>query len=138
MFIQFAELPVFDQDRATRFYTKHLGCHVAADTSMGEGGWRWIELNFEGAETNLHFIRREDDAPSDDPVLVLVDGDPVATIDALRSEGVTVITEPQPAPWAPDQIIAEFRDSEGRMVLAGRLRGSWAAARFSTPRQETN
>lgn len=122
MLIQFAELPVFDQDRARKFYTKHLGCQIAADTPMGKDGWRWIELSSEGAETNLHFIRREDDTPSDEPVLVLVDDDPVATVAALRAGGVTIITEPQAAPWAPDQIIAEFWDSEGnRMVLAGRL-----------------
>ena len=124
VFIQFAELPVFDQDRAKRFYAEHLGCQVVADTPMGEGSRRWIELSFEGAETNLLFVRREDDSPSDGPVLVLVDDDPTATVAALRAGGVTIITEPGPAPWAPEQIVAEFRDSEGnRMVIAGRPAG---------------
>lgn len=40
MHIQFAELPVSDQDRAKRFYTEHLSCQVAADEPMGESGWR--------------------------------------------------------------------------------------------------
>ena len=51
MHIQFAELPVFDQERAKRFYTEKLGCEVAADAPMGKDGWRWIELKFPGAET---------------------------------------------------------------------------------------
>ena len=41
MHLQFAELPVFDQDRAMTFYTEHLGCTVRADTPMGDDGWRW-------------------------------------------------------------------------------------------------
>ena len=60
MHIQFAELPVFDQDRAKKFYIEHLNCQVAADAPMGEDGWRWIELSLPGAETNLHFVRRKD------------------------------------------------------------------------------
>ena len=55
MHIQFAELPVFDQERAKRFYMEKLGCEVAADAPMGKDGWRWIELKFPGAETALHF-----------------------------------------------------------------------------------
>lgn len=35
MHIQFAELPVFDQDRAKAFYTSHFACKVAADEKMG-------------------------------------------------------------------------------------------------------
>ncbi|TIM73083.1 MAG: glyoxalase, partial [Mesorhizobium sp.] len=31
MHIQFAELPVFDQDRAKAFYTRHFACKVTAD-----------------------------------------------------------------------------------------------------------
>ncbi len=119
MYIQFAELPVFDQDRAKRFYTEHLNCRVAADEPMGESGWRWIELKLPGAETTLHFLRRNDDAPSAEPVLVLVDDDVEATVAALKSRGVEIITEPQEAPYAPGRTFAEFRDSEGnRMVIS--------------------
>ena len=59
MHIQFAELPVADQARAKRFYMEKLGCEVAADAPMGRDGWRWIELKFPGAETTLHFHRRQ-------------------------------------------------------------------------------
>jgi predicted enzyme related to lactoylglutathione lyase len=86
MHIQFAELPVFDQDRAKKFYIDHFGCEVAADAAMGKDGWRWIELKFSGAETALHFVRRNDDAPSAEPVLVLVDDDVEATVKSPEIE----------------------------------------------------
>ncbi|EHK57710.1 VOC family protein [Allomesorhizobium alhagi] len=119
MHIQFAELPVFDQDRAKKFYTDHFGCEVAADAPMGKDGWRWIELKFPGAETALHFVRRNDDAPSAEPVLVLVDDDVEATVKFLKSKGVEIITEPQEAPWQPGRTVAEFRDSEGNRLVIG-------------------
>lgn len=117
MHIQFAELPVIDQDRAKTFYTDLLGCSVAADSPMG-GDWRWIELAFAGSSTHLHFVRKRADADPDEPVLVLVDDDVAGTIARLRAKGVEIITEPAEAPWQPGRIVAEFRDSEGnRMVL---------------------
>ena len=121
MHIQFAELAVFDQDRAKAFYTGHFGCQVVADMPMGKDGWRWIELKFAEAETALHFVRRKDEAPSDDPVMVLVDDNVGATAKALKARGVKIITEPQAAPYDPGRTVAEFRDSEGnRMVISTR------------------
>ena len=119
MHIQFAELPVFDQDRAKKFYTDHFGCEVAADEPMGKNGWRWIELKFAGAETALHFHRRKDDTPSEEPVMVLVDDNVEATVAALKAGGVEIITEPQEAPWQPGRTVAEFRDSEGNRIVIG-------------------
>ncbi len=119
MHIQFSELPVFDQDRAKTFYTNHFGCEVRADAPMGNDGWRWIELEFAGAETALHFVRRKDDAPSDEPVMVLVDDDVEGTVAALRAGGVEILTEPQEAPWQPGRTIAEFRDGEGNRLVIG-------------------
>lgn len=121
MHIQFAELPVFNQDRAKAFYVEHFGCQIAADQSMGQPRWRWIELKFDGARTTLHFLRRKDEAPSAGAVLVLVAKDVDGTIAALESKGVEIITKPQTAPWDPTRTIGEFRDSEGnRMVLSSR------------------
>lgn len=119
MHIQFAELPVFDQNRAKKFYVDNFGCEVASDEPMGEDGWRWIELKFAGAETALHFNRRENDQPSDEPVLVLVDKDVAATIERLRTKGVEIITEPGEPAWQPGRIVAEFRDSEGNRMVIG-------------------
>ena len=118
MHIQFAELPVHDQDRAKAFYVDKLGCEVASDAPMGPSGWRWIELGFPGARTNLHFLRKSADANPDEPVLVFIDSDVQGTIERLRARGVEIITEPGEAPWQPGRLVAEFRDSEGnRMVL---------------------
>ncbi|MGX5800783.1 VOC family protein [Bradyrhizobium sp. Arg314] len=121
MHIQFAELPVSDQDRAKAFYTNNLACQVIADQPMGDSGWRWVELAFPHAVTNLHFISRTDTLPSADPVLVLIDDDVEARVGSLRAKGVEIVTEPLEAPWQPGRTVAEFRDSEGnRMMLASR------------------
>jgi predicted enzyme related to lactoylglutathione lyase len=50
MHIQFAELPMFDQERAKAFYIDHLNCRVVADRPMSNDGWRWIELGCPGVE----------------------------------------------------------------------------------------
>jgi predicted enzyme related to lactoylglutathione lyase len=120
MHIQFAELPVTDQERAKAFYIEHFGCEIAADQPMGKD-WRWIELRFPHAETTLHFLPRKDEKPSAGPVLVVV-ADHVEDITSrLRLKGVEIITNPQPAPWRPGLTIAEFRDSEGnRIVVSSR------------------
>lgn len=119
MHIQFAELPVFDQDRARHFYCDTFGCSTAADSPMGADGWRWIELGLPGARTNLHFIRRANDLPADEPVLVLVVDSVADAIDDLRRRGVAIVTEPHEPAWEPGRTVAEFRDSEGnRMILS--------------------
>lgn len=119
MHVQFAELPVVDQDRAIAFYTQNLGCTVAADTPMGDDGWRWVEIAFPGAVTTLHFLRRANETPSAEPVLVLVDDDVRTTVERLTANGVEIVTEPQEAPWQPGRLVAEFRDSEGNRIVLG-------------------
>ena len=111
MFVQFAELPVFDQDRAKRFYVDHFHCQVVADVPMNKDGWRWLELKFPGAETALHFLRRPDETPSKDPVLVFVAEDVEATVQDLASNGVTIVTKPGPAPL---QSAKNGRDDRGQ------------------------
>ena len=137
MHIQFAELPVFDQERAKKFYTGHFGCQVAADAPMGEDGWRWIELRFPGAETALHFARRKHDAPSEEPVMVLVDNDVETTVRTLKAQGVEIVTEPQEAPWQPGRTVAEFRDSEGNRGARQQIRED-LPCRLFTKRYPTN
>lgn len=117
MHLQFAELPVFDQDRAVAFYTEYLSCTVRADTPMGDDGWRWVELVFPGAETALHFIRREGDAASMGPVLVLVTDDVEGTVQALRERGVPILGEPAESPFQPGHTAAAFQDSEGNQMM---------------------
>lgn len=115
MHVQFAELPVFDQDRAKAFYTTMLNCQVVADVPMGPSDWRWIEVKFEGAQTALHFVR-QDEVSSTDTVLVLIAPNVAEAINALRAKGVTILSEPAPAPYDPSRIVAGFRDSEGNRI----------------------
>jgi len=121
MHIQFAELPVVDQDRAKRFYVETLGCEVASDVAMGQDGWRWIELRFANARTALHFIRRQPSVSEDVPVLALVAEDVMATVEALRAKGVEIVTEPHNPLWRPGRTVAAFRDSEGNHMMLGSL-----------------
>jgi predicted enzyme related to lactoylglutathione lyase len=82
---------------------------------MGDDGWRWVELVFPGAHTALHFIRREGDAPSAEPVLV-ADG-VEATVQALRDRGVPILAEPAESPLRPGHTAAAFQDSEGNQMM---------------------
>ena len=111
MFVQFAELLVFDQDRAKRFYVDHFHCQAVADVPMNKDGWRWLELKFPGAETALHFLRRRDETPSMDPVLVFVAEDVEATVQELASNGVTILYEAGPG---PQQSAKNGRDDRGQ------------------------
>lgn len=121
MFVQFAELPVFDQDRAKAFYIDKLACEVVADARMGASPWRWIELRFPGAQTALHFLPRPDELPSKGPVLVFVADDVAATVERLASKGVRILSAVAPAPYDPRRLVAEIEDSEGnRLVVSGR------------------
>jgi predicted enzyme related to lactoylglutathione lyase len=123
MHIQFAELPVSDQDRAKAFYVRHFGCVEVADMPLGSpDGWRWIELGFAGSQTHLHFHRRDRmHLVEGEPVMVLIDPNLAETVARLRDAGVEIVTEPGPAPYDPGLTTAEFRDSEGnRMVLSSK------------------
>jgi predicted enzyme related to lactoylglutathione lyase len=121
MHIQFAELPVFNRDRAKAFYTEHFGCQVASDQPMGPQGWRWIELRFPDSETTLHFLPKDNDEPSKSAVLVLVDDRMEEIVSRLQSKKVEILTSPRPAPWRPETRIAEFQGSEGnRIVISSR------------------
>lgn len=117
MHIQFAELPVVDQDRARDFYVEKLGCRVVADVAMSPGGWRWVELALGDAATHLHLVRRRDDQNADEPVMVLIDADVAGVTAALRAKGVEIVSEPGLAPYDPGRTVAVFRDSEGNQVV---------------------
>jgi catechol 2,3-dioxygenase-like lactoylglutathione lyase family enzyme len=92
-------LPVFDQDRAKAFYVNKLGCEVVADAAMGPGDWRWIEVRFPGAQTSMHFLRRQDDAPSKGPLLVFLADDLQSVVSELGSKGVRIVRDVAPAPY---------------------------------------
>jgi predicted enzyme related to lactoylglutathione lyase len=119
MHVKFAPLPVFDQQRAVAFYTKHLGCKMVVDRPYKDDGWRWIELGFEGADTTLQLEQRPNDMPSAVPILVLVVRNVDEIVKAMHTQGIEIITEPQEAPWDNGRRFAEFRDSEGNRIVIG-------------------
>lgn len=119
MYVKFAELPVFDQERAIAFYTANLSFEVARDAAYGKDGWRWVELKPPRGETHVLLARRPDDRPSDRPAMVLVEPDVVQLIERLKSANVEIITEPREAPWEPGRLFAELRDSEGNRITVG-------------------
>lgn len=117
-FVKFAELPVQDQDRAVSFYTDKLGLKVIQDTPYNDG-WRWIELEIPGAETHILLTRKsaEEKTETDMPRMVLIVGDIDKTFRKLTDSGIVFTQEPTRAPWNPDQVFAQFRDSEGNGIV---------------------
>ena len=121
MFVSFADLPVFDQTRAKAFYVDKFGCELIANAAMGDGDWRWVEVRFPGAQTALHFVRRQDEASSQGPVMVFMAEDLPSTVRELASKGVAIVKDIGPAPSNPQMKVAELDDSEGnRIVLTSR------------------
>jgi catechol 2,3-dioxygenase-like lactoylglutathione lyase family enzyme len=49
-------VPVSDEDRAIEFYVDKLGLEKRTDVPFG-GGYRWVEVAPEGAETTIAIVR---------------------------------------------------------------------------------
>lgn len=69
--VKFVELPVVDQDRAISFYTERLGLRVAQENPY-KSGWRWVELEIPGAQTRIFLSKRESEAQTGVPSLILI------------------------------------------------------------------
>jgi catechol 2,3-dioxygenase-like lactoylglutathione lyase family enzyme len=121
--INFAAIPVTDQDRALAFYRDHLGFDVQVDAPYEEG-WRWIFMTLPGAETKLHFAKRGDELTwrADLPVLPLVCDDVDAYAEELKSAGVEIHDGPGDAPWAEGVRWLMIRDSEDNLILLESLK----------------
>ena len=120
-YVKFAQLPVFDQDRALAFYRDRLGLVVTQDRPY-QGDLRWIELAIPGARTGIWFAARESEALGQQPAMILIVKDVRATFDALLAKGVEFVQPPTEAPWSPAETFAVFRDTEGNMVMLGDAR----------------
>lgn len=116
--VKFSGLPVSDQDRAVAFYRDVMGLTLATDQQYGSG-WRWIEFEVSGSPTRVLFEKRVDEAPGEQPSLVLVVADVDAAYGELKGRGVIFDQEPIDAPWAPKERYALLRDSEGNLVMIG-------------------
>jgi catechol 2,3-dioxygenase-like lactoylglutathione lyase family enzyme len=79
-------VPVSDQDRALRFYTKTLGFETRIDGEFGDGG-RWIEVPPPGAETTIALV----DSQANEVSFATDDAD--AAHGELRARGVDTDAE---------------------------------------------
>ena len=116
--VKFAGLPVSDQDRAVAFYRDVMGLTLAADQHYGSG-WRWIEFEVPGSPTKILFEKRANEAPGEQPSLILVVADVDAAFRELSGRSVVFDQEPIDAPWSPKERYALLRDSEGNLVMIG-------------------
>lgn len=116
--VKFAGLPVSDQDRAVAFYRDVMGLTLAADQHYGSG-WRWIEFEVPGSPTKILFEKRANEAPGEQPSLILVVSDVDAAFRELSGRNVVFDQDPIDAPWSPKERYALLRDSEGNLVMLG-------------------
>jgi catechol 2,3-dioxygenase-like lactoylglutathione lyase family enzyme len=56
-------VPVSDEDRAIEFYVDKLGLEKRTDVPFG-GGYRWVEVAPEGAETTIAIVRPPEGKPA--------------------------------------------------------------------------
>ncbi|MGH6999502.1 MAG: VOC family protein, partial [Phenylobacterium sp.] len=80
---------------------------------------RWIEFEILGSPTRILFEKRANEAPGEQPSLILVVADVDAAYADLTGRGVVFDQEPIDAPWAPKERYALLRDSEGNLVMIG-------------------
>lgn len=113
--VTFAQLPVTDQARATRFYVDTLGLAVARDDPYGAD--RWIELAVGTSPTRILLFKVDTVPGGERPALTLSVADVRATARGLEDKGVAFIQPPEEAPWNPGESFAVFLDTEGNPVL---------------------
>lgn len=114
--IQVTTVFVKDQDKAIDFYTNKLGLTLKMDTDMG--GFRWVEVVPEGAETSitlvLPFPGMPPEAVGGDTGMIFDTSDIAATHKTLSEKGVKFTQEPQEQPWGKH---ANFSDPDGNEFM---------------------
>lgn len=113
--IQFASVPVSDQDRSLHFFTEQLGFRVLTDQPYDDG-IRWIELGLPRAQTGLVLFTppgQEDRIGSFTGLSFLAD-DVEKTAQLLKARGVEFAQEPQKADWGTSAV---FRDPDGNQYV---------------------
>lgn len=87
MHAQFAELPVFDQDRAKALYVDIFDCRVAGRSSHRQGRLEMDRLRFAGGKRPCTSSGAGMRLLSPCPFLVFVDDDVEATLERLKPRG---------------------------------------------------
>lgn len=112
--INFASIPVRDQDRSLEFFTRKLGFAVVTDQPFNDKQ-RWIELRIPGAETRLVLFTPDgqEDRIGTFSNTFLAD-DVEGTYQVLLKRGVEFVQEPQKADWGTAAI---FKDPDGNQFV---------------------
>jgi catechol 2,3-dioxygenase-like lactoylglutathione lyase family enzyme len=117
-------LVVRDQQEALRYYVDKLGFVRRMDNPLGAMG-RWVTVAAPD-DANLEIVLQppdwfQGDARRDrealvgkNPTLVVRVDDCLATVDELRSRGVSVRTVPEATPWGLQAIV---RDMDGNELV---------------------
>jgi predicted enzyme related to lactoylglutathione lyase len=116
--VNFASIPVKDQERALAFYTGKLGFKVFTDQAMGPGQ-RWIELRIGNSETRVVLFTapgHEDRVGGPWPGSLGCD-DLEATHRQLSARGVTFKSPPKKEPWGTYAIMVDTEGNE--FVISG-------------------
>ncbi|HEU5032341.1 MULTISPECIES: VOC family protein [Actinomadura] len=116
---------VLDQESAKEFFTAKLGLEVRDDTTLGEGGMRWLTVGPKG-QPDLRLALMVPGPPTMDPdsaeqmrsllakgVLgagAFTTDDCEAAYEELSARGVTFVHKPERRPYG---IEAVFRDDSG-------------------------
>ena len=90
---------VADQDRSLSFYVDQLGFSKLVDEEMWPGA-RWIEIRPSSGQTSIVISAADqfDKQPGEGAFLMFACDDIHATVEQLRSKGVTV-TDPVEESW---------------------------------------
>jgi uncharacterized glyoxalase superfamily protein PhnB len=117
--INFASVPVRDQDVAIEHYTRRLGFEVVTDQPFSDTQ-RWIELRIPNADTRLVLFTpdgHEDRIGSFTGISLVVD-DVERTYRELSERGVEFTGPPKTAEWGSSAVM---KDPDGNsFVLSSR------------------
>jgi predicted enzyme related to lactoylglutathione lyase len=109
--VKHVSIPVKDQDRALKFWTKKVGFQVVCDVPF-DGGQRWIELKIPDADTQVVLFTPEghEGMVGTFSNVVFHTSDVKKAFEQLTSRGVEFTVPPSEEPWG---IYAIFKDEEG-------------------------
>jgi catechol 2,3-dioxygenase-like lactoylglutathione lyase family enzyme len=119
--VRLVSVPVTDQDRSKKFYTKMLGLKIIAEEEMASGN-HWVEVGPVGGETSISLTTwLESMVPGSIRGLILLTEDIQADYDELKGRGVEFLGPIEQQHWGK---FVQFKDPDGNvLVLQENLEG---------------
>jgi catechol 2,3-dioxygenase-like lactoylglutathione lyase family enzyme len=126
--VLYVGLEAADVGRSAKFYTDIIGLKPVVRPGANSAGQpsapQYATLSFSGQmeDTGLIIRQRNGPALASNPIVGLKVSDLQAIVARAKAAGVTVLSEPHPAPRAASLIISVLKDPDGNMVelLQGR------------------